>query len=106
LAAKQERTFLAVINVCARQGQVEKALEMKALMERAGVPPSLIAYNNIMSACRAAGRLDTAMEARRWRGQGARGTIGAQGVWVPTSQTLMTGGLGPCLGGHRVGVVQ
>ena len=58
------RTFTSLITACARAGRLDKALELRARMERAGIAANLYTYNSLLAACASIGNLDLALEVR------------------------------------------
>ncbi|KAH9557788.1 hypothetical protein CY35_07G102800 [Sphagnum magellanicum] len=55
-----EGTYLALITVCRRQQQGERALSIYEAMKQAGVKPGMLTYNTLISCCHQAKRLEDA----------------------------------------------
>eukprot|EP00897_Mesotaenium_endlicherianum_P010456 jgi/Mesen1/9439/ME000062S08915 len=60
LSSANEGTYVALITVCRRQKQGERALVVYEAMKQAGVRPSLLTYNLLISCCQQAQRLESA----------------------------------------------
>eukprot|EP00850_Spirogloea_muscicola_P007948 SM000041S15507 [mRNA] locus=s41:560564:566278:+ [translate_table: standard] len=58
--AANEGTYVALITVCRRQRQGERALVVYEAMKQAGVQPGLLTYNTLLSCCQQAQRLEDA----------------------------------------------
>ncbi|KAL2621249.1 hypothetical protein R1flu_001454 [Riccia fluitans] len=60
LTAVNEGTYLALITVCRRQRQGERALSILEAMKQAGVKPGMLTYNTLISCCQQSLRLEDA----------------------------------------------
>ena len=58
------RTFTSRIVACGRAGRLDKALELRTHMERAGLAPNAFTFNSLIAACANVRRLDVALEVR------------------------------------------
>lgn len=58
--AANEGTYLALISVCRRQQQGDRALSIYEAMKEAGVKPGVLTYNTLISCCQQAKRLEDA----------------------------------------------
>jgi len=60
--AANEGTYLALITVCRRQQQGERALSIYEAMKQAGVKLGMLTYNTLISCCQQARRLEDAFK--------------------------------------------
>ncbi|CAM6095832.1 unnamed protein product [Calypogeia fissa] len=60
LTTATEGTYLALITVCRRQKQGDRALSILQAMKQAGVKPGMVTYNTLISCCQQALRLEDA----------------------------------------------
>ncbi|GJP32029.1 hypothetical protein CLOM_g16574 [Closterium sp. NIES-68] len=60
LNAANEGTYQALITVCRRQRQGERALLVYAAMRQAGIAPGMLTFNTLVSCCHQAQRFDDA----------------------------------------------
>ncbi|KAL3680837.1 hypothetical protein R1sor_023793 [Riccia sorocarpa] len=62
LTTINEGTYLALITVCRRQRQGDRALSILAAMKQAGVKPGMLTYNTLISCCQQSLRLEDAFK--------------------------------------------
>jgi len=69
-------SFSAVINACAKAGDVASATEYLEQMEGAGVPADVVVYSSVLDACGKAGDTDVSRKVfKRMRARGVRPNV-------------------------------
>jgi pentatricopeptide repeat domain-containing protein 1 len=63
--AANEGTYLALITVCRRQQQGDRALSIYEAMKEAGVQPGVLTYNTLISCCQQSKRLEDAFRIKK-----------------------------------------